>query len=84
MLESFPGHKLSLDPLEVIENNAGWKCLQIDLLQQLVAAARRIGHSALATRHMTFLLQTMWSHLSAQEQKEFTFQLQVRLHYTIQ
>lgn len=43
MLESFPGHKLSLDPLEVIENNAGWKCLQIDLLQQLVAAARRIG-----------------------------------------
>lgn len=51
MLESFPGHKLSLDPLEVIENNAGWKVLQIDLLQQLVAAARRIGHSALATRY---------------------------------
>lgn len=78
MLDSFPGHKLSLDPLEVIENNAGWKCLQIDLLQQLVAAARRIGHSALATRHMTFLLQTMWSHLSSNEQKEFSLQLQVR------
>lgn len=78
MLESFPGHKLSLDPLEVIENNAGWKCLQIDLLQQLVAAARRIGHSALATRHMTFLLQTMWPHLSSNEQKEFSLQLQVR------
>lgn len=77
MLDSFPGHKLSLDPLEVLENNAGWKCLQIDLLQQLVAAARRIGHSALATRHMTFLLQTMWSHLSANEQKEFSLQLQV-------
>lgn len=52
MLESFPGHKLSLDPLEVIENNAGWKVLQIDLLQQLVAAARRIGHSALAIRYV--------------------------------
>lgn len=78
MLDSFPGHKLSLDPLEVIENNAGWKCLQIDLLQQLVAAARRIGHSALATRHMTFLLQTMWPHLSPNEQKEFSLQLQVR------
>lgn len=78
MLESFPGHKLSLDPLEVIENNAGWKCLQIDLLQQLVAAARRIGHSALATRHMTFLLQTMWPHLTSNEQKEFSLQLQVR------
>lgn len=76
MLDSFAGHKLSLDPLEVIENNAGWKCLQVDLLQQLVAAARRLGHSALATRHMTFLLQTMWSHLTPSEQKDFTFQLQ--------
>lgn len=54
MLESFPGHKLSLDPLEVIENNAGWKVLQIDLLQQLVAAARRIGHSALAIRYLLY------------------------------
>lgn len=76
MLDSFAGHRLSLDPLEVIENNAGWKCLQVDLLQQLVAAARRLGHSALATRHMTFLLQTMWSHLTPAEQKDLTFQLQ--------
>lgn len=78
MLDSFPGHKLSLDPLEVIQNNAGWKCLQIDLLQQIVAAARRIGHSALATRHMTFLLQTMWPHLQPNEQKELAHQLEVR------
>lgn len=77
MLESFPGHKLSMDPLEVLEANAGWPCLQIDLLQQLVVAARRLGHSALATRHMTFLLQTMWHHLSPSEQKDMTLQLQV-------
>lgn len=77
MLESFPGHKLSMDPLEVLDANAGWPCLQIDLLQQLVVAARRLGHSALATRHMTFLLQTMWHHLSLSEQKEMTLQLQV-------
>lgn len=76
MLESFPGHKLSLDPLEVLKNNAGWPCLQIDLLQQLVVAARRLGHSALATRHMTFLLQTMWDHLSPHDQKEMSLQLQ--------
>lgn len=76
MLESFPGHKLSLDPLEVLENNSGWPCLQIDLLQQLVVAARRLGHSALATRHMTFLLQTMWDQLSPHDQKEMSLQLQ--------
>lgn len=76
MLDSFCGHKLSLEPTEVIVNNQGWPCLQIDLLQQLVGAARRLGQSGLATRHMTFLLQTQWNNLSANEQKEMCLQLQ--------
>ncbi|ETN60672.1 NIK and IKK{beta} binding protein [Anopheles darlingi] len=76
MLESFPGHKLALEPNEVLENNTGWPVLQIDLLQQLVGTARRLGQSALATRHMTFLLQTMWKNLTPQEQKEMALQLQ--------
>ncbi|XP_062549215.1 protein brunelleschi [Armigeres subalbatus] len=76
MLESFSGHKLSLEPLEVLENNTGWPVLQIDLLQQMVGTARRLGQSALATRHMTFLLQTMWKHLNPHEQREMALQLQ--------
>lgn len=76
MLESFPGHKLSLEPTEVLTKNIGWPVLQIDLLQQLVGASRRLGHSALATRHMTFLLQTMWRHLTPTEQREMALQLQ--------
>lgn len=79
MLDSFAGHRLSLDPIEVLRNNCGWPCLQIDLLQQLVGAARRLGHSALATRHMTFLLQTMWKHMSHAEQREMSIQLQVNI-----
>lgn len=77
MLESLPGHKLSLDPLEVIANQGGWPCLQIDLLQELVITARRLGQNDLATRHMTFLLQTLWNHLQTAEQHEFPLQLQV-------
>lgn len=76
MLESFRGHKLSLEPTEVLESNQGWPCLQIDLLQQLIGAARRLGQSALATRHMTFLLQTQWKNLGPSEQKEMALQLQ--------
>ncbi|XP_050076583.1 protein brunelleschi [Anopheles maculipalpis] len=76
MLESFSGHKLSLEPNEVLENNMGWPVLQIDLLQQLVGTARRLGQSALATRHMTFLLQTMWKNLTPHEQREMALQLQ--------
>lgn len=76
MLDSFRGHKLSLEPTEVLMSNQGWPCLQIDLLQQLVGTARRLGQSGLATRHMTFLLQTQWKNLSPNEQKEMSLQLQ--------
>ncbi|KAJ8983246.1 hypothetical protein NQ317_008856 [Molorchus minor] len=76
MLQSLPGHQLTLDPVEMRAANQGWPALQIQLLQELVVAAKRTGHSALATRHMTFLLQTMWPHLSPTEQKELAVQLQ--------
>lgn len=76
MVQSLPGHKLTLDPVEVLTADQGWPALQIQLLQELVVAAKRMGHSALATRHMTFLLQTMWKHLSKLEQKDLCIQLQ--------
>lgn len=76
MLNSFPGYKLSLDPNYVIQHQVGWPALQIQLLQELVVASRRMGHPALATRHMTFLLQTMWPHLTKQEHRELAIQLQ--------
>ncbi|XP_034834345.1 protein brunelleschi [Maniola hyperantus] len=76
MLHSFPGHKLSLDPNYVIQHQVGWPQLQIQLLHELVVAARRMGHPALATRHKTFLLQTMWPHLSRKDQKDMAIQLQ--------
>ncbi|XP_072944663.1 protein brunelleschi isoform X1 [Epargyreus clarus] len=76
MLHSFPGHRLSLDPNYVIQHQVGWPALQIQLLQELVVAARRMGHPALATRHMTFLLQTMWPHLSRQDHRDLAIQLQ--------
>ena len=35
-----------------------------------------MGQSALATRHMTFLLQTQWKNLNSNDQKEMALQLQ--------
>lgn len=55
----------------------GWPVLQIQLLQEVVVAAKRMVHPALATRHMTFLLQTMWPHLTKHEQRDLAIQLQV-------
>lgn len=79
MLSSFPGYMLSLDPLEVLENNSGWPSLQIDVLQSLIMAAKRLGHSTLATRHMTFLLQTQWHNMTLTEQSEMAVQLSVSM-----
>ncbi|XP_066993209.1 protein brunelleschi [Anabrus simplex] len=77
MLQALTGHKLSLDPTEMPKDGLhGWPSLQIQLLQELMVAAKRMGHSALATRHQTFLLQTMWEHLSPTEQRDLALQLQ--------
>uniref|UniRef100_A0A1L8DWH3 Putative targeting complex trapp subunit n=1 Tax=Nyssomyia neivai TaxID=330878 RepID=A0A1L8DWH3_9DIPT len=76
MLDSFPGHKMSLDPLEMISLNSGWKCLQVDLLQQLVLAAKRMDNASVAVRHLTYMIQTMWSCLSAAEQHDVATHLQ--------
>ncbi|XP_011292193.2 protein brunelleschi [Musca domestica] len=75
MLSSFPGYMLSLDPLEVLEYKSGWPSLQIDVLQSLITAAKCLGHSTLATRHMTFLLQTQWHNMSLAGQSEMAVQL---------
>lgn len=63
-------YHVDLDRLE------GWPRLQKQVLQDLVVAATRMGHSAVATRHMTFLMQVMWSQLSQTERNEYALQLQ--------
>ncbi|XP_066594178.1 protein brunelleschi [Prorops nasuta] len=77
MLQAAPGFKLSLDPVEMSpENRRGWPAVQIQVLTELVAAANRMGNPALATRHLTFLLQTMYNYLTPNERKDIALQLQ--------
>lgn len=77
MLKALSGHRLSLDPSDYPESGEnGWGSLQKQVLQDVVTAANRVGHSSLATRHMTLLLQVMWSQLSPNERVEASLQLQ--------
>ncbi|KAL1123080.1 hypothetical protein AAG570_002168 [Ranatra chinensis] len=77
MLQALPGHKLTLDPADYQSyGEMGWGRLQKQVLQDVVAAARRVGQSGLATRHMTLLLQVMWRELSPAERQESALQLQ--------
>ncbi|KOX80449.1 Trafficking protein particle complex subunit 9 [Melipona quadrifasciata] len=77
MLQATSGFKLSLDPVEMSpENHRGWPVIQIQVITELVTAANRMGNPALSTRHMTFLLQTMYNYLTPNERKETALQLQ--------
>lgn len=58
------------------ECHRGWPIIQIQVINELVTAANRMGNPALATRHMTFLLQTMYNYLTPNERKETALQLQ--------
>lgn len=77
MLQSLPGHNLTLDPNDYAPGALiGWPRLQRQVLQDLVVSAKRFGNPGLATRHMTFLLQTMWHHMTPSERQESAYQLQ--------
>ncbi|KYN05357.1 Trafficking protein particle complex subunit 9 [Cyphomyrmex costatus] len=76
MLQATSGFKLSLDPVDMPDGQRGWPAIQIQIINELVAAANRMGNPALATRHLTFLLQTMYNHLSLTERKDIALQLQ--------
>ncbi len=75
-----PGYCIDLCKTSAAANKAdkkfnGWPALQVQLLQEMVGTARRMGSHAVATRHMTFLLEVMFDHLSDGEKSEFSQQL---------
>ena len=50
---------------------------QVQLLQEMVGTARRMGNHAVATRHMTYLIEVMFDHLTDTEKTDFSQQLSV-------
>lgn len=57
------------------DDSNGWPRLQRQVLHDLVVAAKRLSNNGLATRHMTFLLQTMWYHMTPNERLDGAMQL---------
>ena len=55
--------------------SSGWPRLQRQVLHDLVIAATRLSNNGLATRHMTFLLQTMWQYMNSNERLDAAMQL---------
>lgn len=58
------------------DGTKGWPAIQVKVLNELITASNHMRNPALATRHMTFLLQTMYNYMSPTERKEIALQLQ--------
>lgn len=83
LVSSLDGYKLTLDPMEYEERmvvtsklSCGWAGIHIQLLQELITTARKMNANAIAMRHLTFLLQSLVSHATPKQRKEFAGQLE--------
>ena len=75
MLIAVGGYSISLG--EEGGPASGWPALQVQLLQELVGTSRKMGAHGASTRHMAYLLQHMFPHLSPAERQDFSAQLSV-------
>ena len=78
LMKANPGY--SLDISRGILNNPltdGWPALQIQLIQEMVGTARRMGNFEMAVVHMVHLLEGMFQYLSKSELIDICRQLEV-------
>ena len=59
------------------QQHSGWSTLQIQILQELVGTARRMGDPVAAARHMAFVIQNLDADLTPTEKAELCQQLNV-------
>ena len=60
-----------------LKGQGGWATLQIQILQELVGTARRMGDPVAATRHMAFIIQNLDRELGPSEKADLCQQLNV-------
>lgn len=79
LLSSFDGYNLTLDPVvyqqRVNENSSGWPGIHLQLMQELVTTACRMNNDAAALRHLSFLVHSLFEHLTPNQRKKFATQL---------
>ncbi|XP_054156473.1 protein brunelleschi-like [Oppia nitens] len=79
LLPSLDGYGLTLDPIEyqrrIDTNTVGWPGIHLQLLQELVTTAAKMDCHSLAVRHMSFLLQSLFQHLTVNQRQEFANKL---------
>ncbi|XP_029835060.2 protein brunelleschi isoform X1 [Ixodes scapularis] len=77
LLKSLDGYRLNLDPSRQSKNCMnGWPRIQIQLLEDLIVTAKKMGNLQVAVRHTSYLLHAMLEYLSVAERQELCAQLE--------
>lgn len=72
------GYSLNVaNAVSVSKGNEGWPALQIQLIQEMVGTARRMGNFEMAVSHMVLLLEGMFQFLTKSELTDISRQLEV-------
>ena len=78
LMRATPGYSLELSKAtKGSDLTKGWPALQIQLIQEMVGTARRMGHFEIAVSHMVHLLEGMFQFLSKSELTDICRQLEV-------
>ena len=74
LLKTLSGYSIDFQSNSCL-STTGWPALQIQIMQELVGTARRMGDHAAAVRHMAFIVQTLFRFLSPTEKADLCQQL---------
>jgi hypothetical protein len=79
LMPALPGYQLNLDSIQYTlglrAKRAGWIGIHVQLLQELATMSRRMGCETLTQRHVVFLLQCLFEHLTVPQRVELARQL---------
>lgn len=79
LLSSAHGYKLNLDPeqydTQLTTNTAQWPTIHVQLLQEMITTSIKMKNETLAMRHLSFILQCLFSFITPDQRKDFATKL---------
>lgn len=79
LLSSLCGYGLTLDPNEydkrLESGNVNWSTIHVQLLQEIITTSLKMQNETLAIRHISFMLQCLFAHITSSQRQEFATKL---------
>lgn len=79
MLPALYGYGVTLDPTEydqrLVRNDVHWSGIHVQLVQEMITTALKMQNETLAMRHLSFMLQCLFNHISPSQRQDFATKL---------